>query len=120
MDVKDFLKTATGEEIGRKIAALAASDEDTAVSELCNFLLVEHFPHTDIARLACWGLLQKGPKGVQLLDEMVRKQFSTSSGNIIEALWYAINMDRLPKIKIFIPVYSPLDQPPSDETNLEA
>lgn len=92
MDVKSFLADSSVERIVETIAHLATSTDEGSFEELRDLLLVraEVFDRQFIPRLACRALLKKGPRGVQVLTNIV----SDAPGviypvAIFEALWHA-------------------------------
>jgi hypothetical protein len=93
MDVRSLLDNSSYEDIRDTIAALAASAEAQSIDDLKQFLLNRdshtYYKHA-VPRLACLGLLQKGPVGVRALSEVLPDApGSIYPASIVEALWHA-------------------------------
>lgn len=122
MDVENFVKQVTGfEEMAMKIADLASSNEESTINFLRDLLLVNNddtFSKHIVPRLACRGLIQKGPRGIEAMVSAIpqapRLTYSTS---IIEALWYTAQGEQPPTTTLNdISLLPPLNEPPSSET----
>jgi hypothetical protein len=115
MDIVDFLNKASSEQICRKIADLAKSDDINSLNELAEFLIHKDSHTYDsnvIPYLACRGMLQKGSSGVQkLVDTLKIIDGSIYPQSIINSLWSASNGKLNTIIFKHFPVYTPLDEP---------
>lgn len=120
---------ASNEDIVRRIADLALSQDESAISELQKFLRINiHFSTAReeaalaVSRLATRALLQKGTVGVQVLNNAVfeasfedRPRFDV--GTIIEGLWHVARAQLPPKgMLLEVDLVPPLDNPPSVDT----
>jgi len=115
MDVRSFLNNSSYEDIRDRIAALAASAESQSIEDLKQFLLIRdghtYYKHA-LPRLACLGLLQKGPAGVQALSDVLPDApGSIYPTSIVEALWHA-SRGRTPDRAYLDYILSPI--PPLD------
>jgi hypothetical protein len=93
MDVKKFLDEASVEEIVGKIDELANRQDDGSLDDLRDLLLVrdDHtFDKHAIPQLICRALLRKGPRGVQVMMNVVHDAPGMIYPvAILESLWLA-------------------------------
>jgi hypothetical protein len=92
-EVNDFLDKSSAEDLNTRVAELAQSDEDSAINYLRSLLLVLGERSGDQRydpSLACRALLQKGPRGVEVLASAVHEAPGMIyPATILESLWYA-------------------------------
>jgi DNA-binding transcriptional ArsR family regulator len=125
MDVKKFLKEATGQDIISKLEELAQNNTVAALEDLKMFLLIKDgdtYGKHIIPRIVCRALIQKGPIGVKLLGDIITEApGSIYPSSIVESLWYA-SQGELPVhlMGIDIPPNSCLNKYPAKETSEEA
>jgi hypothetical protein len=128
MENEAFSEEASTEEIVNKIADLASSQEEWALTDLRRLLRSGlHFSGDDffaVSRLATRALLQKGKPGVEILSSAALD--APIGGHlldipaILEGLWYAARGQLPPKgMQLNVDLAPPLDRPPSVDT-LEA
>lgn len=116
MDVRDFLDNASSDQIARKIAELANSNDSHSIDYLADFLIVRDNHTYDkhvIPQLICRALLAKGKAGLnKMMDVYEKVDSSIYSKSIIESLWYAKN-NMYPDLVFdsFMNIYPPLNQP---------
>ncbi len=125
MEVEDFLRNASIEELLNRLIRLAGSNTPDSTEELKRFLRVRDghtFDKHTIPRLISQALLQKGPAGVAALDQALHEAAGPIYRNaIIETLWYASRGEvsrRL--IGWLLPGDCILNNPPTNETVREA
>jgi hypothetical protein len=133
MNVDEFLKAASPDEVVQKFADLASATDQAAVDEICQFLPIPiHYDSAHplelfygVSRLACRALLQKGELGIKVLGDLFLEaplesegfQETPDVGAILEALWHAaygrlIPIVGNPELKLM----RPLDDVLSTET----
>ena len=132
MDIDSYLEQASPDEVVSKLAALAASNDDNSVGELCQFLSLQHSYIGEsglaVSRLACRALLQKGAIGIEALsNSAVQSSFEEAPGKyadvlvILETLWYVAH-GQLPPYGLNknLELAPPLDNQPPSESILAA
>lgn len=125
MESEVFSEEASIEEVVKKLADLASSQEESALADLRKLLTVNmHFSGTDfvvVSRLATRALLQKGKPGVEILSSSVLSgpigENRLDVPAILEGLWHAAHGQLPPKgIQLKVDLVPPLDRPPSVDT----
>jgi hypothetical protein len=93
MDIKEFLATASPEDIIDRIEMLSVSSAESSFQDLREFLVhraEDLFDRHSIPQLASRALLKKGVRGVQTLVSALPKAPGTTYPSVIlETLWYA-------------------------------
>ena len=91
MDAKRFLDQASAEEIVGKIEELATRRDDASLDDLRDLLLVrDDVDKHDMPQLVCRALLRKGPRGVQVMADVVHDAPGMIYPvAILESLWLA-------------------------------
>ena len=121
--VNDIIsEEAQPEEVVRKVANLALSQEDSAIADLRRLLTSSFSIFGDhnlpVSRLAARALLHKGKIGVQILTESaleasLDKAERFDVGVILEALWHGSHGQMPPKgLLLDVDLVPPLDTPP--------
>jgi Shedu protein SduA, C-terminal len=91
MDAKKFLDQTSAEEIVGKIEELATRRDDASLDDLRDLLLVrDDVDKQDMPQLVCRALLRKGPRGVQVMANVVHDAPGMIYPvAILESLWLA-------------------------------
>lgn len=129
MENEAFSEEASTEEIVNRIADLASSQEESALTDLRKLLKSGLHSSGDdffaVSRLATRALLQKGKPGVEILSSAALDapigENRLDVPAILEGLWHAAHGQLPPKgLQLNVYLVPPLDRPPSVDTVVAA
>lgn len=119
MNVKEFLEYASANEISETINDLAVSEDTNSIFELKKFLLTKDhdtYGKQEIPRLASRALLQKGPRGAEILFNTIKEApGSIYPTSIIETLWFSAHGIYSPYVYL-MPLPEELKKPLPEDT----